>query len=64
MKELDIVRLKENDKEAGVTTGCLGTIVDVIAPGLFTVEFVDNDGETITPALMKTYDESQLIQET
>ncbi len=64
MREFDVVHLKENDDEAGVKTSYLGTIVDVIAPGLFTVEFLDSEGETILPALMKTYTENQLIKET
>ena len=61
MKLLDIVMLKEEDKEHGVSKGCIGTIVDVLGDGdVFTVEFFDENGDTIMDALMTEYKENQL----
>jgi len=59
-RELDVVRLKSNDDAHGVKTSYLGTIVDVPAPGVYTVEFMDEDNETIMSALFKVYHEDEL----
>lgn len=61
-QELDIVRLKVDDHEAGVLTSFLGTIVDVHAKGHYTVEFINEQGETIIPALYKVYTDKDLIK--
>ena len=61
MKLLDIVMLKEEDKEHGVPKGCIGKIVDVLGDGdVFTVEFFDENGDTIMDALMTECKENQL----
>lgn len=59
-KELDVVRLKNEDHEAGVKTSFTGTVVDVLAEGVYTVEFFDDKNETVMPALHKVYYESEL----
>ncbi len=64
MKLHDIVRLKEEDKDRGVPAGCQGTIVDVHEGGFFTVEFSDENGDTIIDALMTEYREDQLELDT
>lgn len=61
-KQLDVVRLKENDVETGVKTSFIGTIVDVLTENVFTVEFFDDDGYTIEPSLWKLYYADQLIK--
>lgn len=61
-KEFDVVRLKEDDIDAGVKASYLGTIVDVIDKDVFTVEFFDDEGNTIMPALLKTYSTKELIK--
>jgi len=61
-KELDVVRLKKDDTESGVKTTHLGTIVDVLADDVFTVEFIDEHGDTIMPSLLKTYSANELIK--
>ena len=62
LSELDVVRLKADDTQAGVLTSFDGTIVDVLSENEFTVEFFDNDGNTILPALYKTYKADELIK--
>lgn len=62
-KELDVVRLKVDDVEVGVKTTYLGTIVDLLTPDVFTVEFVDENGDTIEAALYKVYSADQLTKE-
>ena len=62
MKLHDIVRLKEDDLKHGVKKEHDGVIVDVCAPGVFTIEFFDDEGFTIMPALMNaSYFAEQLI---
>jgi len=61
MKEHDIVILKHDDPEAGVKTTNIGVIVCVHAPGCFTVEFIDDDNNTIEASLLKVYSEKNLI---
>lgn len=62
LKLLDIVKLKKDDTAHGVKKSYLGTIVDVQAEGkAFTVEFVDESGETIEAALFTDYKPEDLI---
>ena len=46
MKLLDVVALTENLPERGLRRGQVGTIVEVLAPGTFEVEFSDLEGRT------------------
>ena len=47
---LDIVILKIDDPKTGIKAGTEGTIVDILGNGkAFTVEFFDEDGNTISP---------------
>ncbi|MFH0340560.1 MAG: DUF4926 domain-containing protein [Chromatiales bacterium] len=46
MKLLDVVALTEDLPEKGLRRGQVGTIVDVLAPGVFEVEFANTEGRT------------------
>lgn len=61
MKELDIVRLKKDDPAAGVRSTDVGAIVAAHSPHCFTIEFIDDEGNTIEAALHKEYSEDELI---
>ena len=57
----DIVRLKEDDAERGVTKANDGVVVDIHSGGeAYTIEFFDDGGETIEDALFTTYTEDEL----
>jgi len=43
---LDVVALMEDLPECGLYRGQVGTVVEALAPGVFEVEFNDNDGRT------------------
>jgi len=43
---LDVVALTRDLRERGLYRGQVGTIVEVLAPGVFEVEFSDNHGRT------------------
>ena len=58
---LDVVRLKKADSDTGATPGNTGTIVDVLADGVYTVEFFDEDHDTIMESLDKYYREDELM---
>ena len=52
----DIVVLREDDPEAGVKAGTEGTVVYIQGNGeAYTVEFFDENGDTIEDALFKDY---------
>ena len=52
LKLLDIVTLKADDPDTGLKAGTEGTIVDVHGNHeAYTVEFFDEDGNTIEEAL-------------
>jgi hypothetical protein len=46
IKLLDVVALTEDLSEHGLRRGQVGTIVEVLGPDAFMVEFVDNNGRT------------------
>jgi hypothetical protein len=46
MKLLDVVALTEDISEYGLRRGQVGTIVEMLGPDAFMVEFVDNNGRT------------------
>ena len=61
LKLFDTVTLKNDDPETGVKAGTEGTIVDVLGNGkAFTVEFFDEDGNTIEASLCTEYTPEQL----
>jgi hypothetical protein len=50
IKLLDVVALLNDKLEDGVSSGQVGTVVEVLAPDVFEVEFLDSDGHTIVLA--------------
>jgi len=47
---LDVVALTEDLRDHRLSRGQVGTIVEFLAPGVFEVEFSDNDGRTYAMA--------------
>ncbi len=46
IKLLDVVALTEDIPERGLRRGQVGTVVELLGPGVFEVEFADNEGRT------------------
>ena len=53
-KLLDVVALLNDRPEKGLLRGQVGTIVEELGPGVFEVEFSDNDGRTYAMATLRT----------
>jgi hypothetical protein len=53
VKLLDVVALTENLPEHKLERGQVGTVVEVLAPGVYEVEFNDNDGRTYAELAVK-----------
>jgi len=47
VKLLDVVALLEDKPAEGLVAGQVGTVVDVLAPNAFEVEFLDSNGRTV-----------------
>ena len=43
---LDVVALTDDLRECGLRRGQVGTVVELLAPGVFEVEFSDDQGRT------------------
>ncbi len=50
---LDVVALTKDAPKKGLVRGQVGTVVEVLAPGVFEVEFSDNDGHTYAMTSLK-----------
>ncbi|MBR4077681.1 MAG: DUF4926 domain-containing protein [Oscillospiraceae bacterium] len=62
LKLHDVVRLKKENKKYGIPADTIGAIVDVLGDGdAYTVEFVDNEGNTYEDALFTEFREDELI---
>ena len=46
IKPLAVVALLEDQPERGLRRGQVGSVVEPLAPGVFEVEFCDNEGRT------------------
>lgn len=46
IRVLDVVALVEDVADRGLRRGQVGTVVETLAPGVFEVEFSDNEGRT------------------
>ena len=60
----DVVRLKEDDKLNGVKSTYIGAVVDVHTDSkgeAYTVEFIDEQNETIEKALFTEYKPDELV---
>ena len=53
IKILDAVALTEDLPERKLERGQVGTVVEVLAPDAFEVEFTDNDGRTYAELAIK-----------
>ncbi|MEO7862457.1 MAG: DUF4926 domain-containing protein [Nitrospirales bacterium] len=58
IRVLDVVALTEDIPDRGLLRGQVGTVVEALGPGVFEVEFVDNDGRTYAMLPLKS---SQLL---
>lgn len=58
IRVLDVVALTEDISDRGLLRGQVGTVVESLEPGVFEVEFVDNDGKTYAMLPLKS---SQLL---
>jgi hypothetical protein len=55
-KLLDVVALLEDQSTCKLVSGQVGTIVEVLAPDVFEVEFLDSEGRTLGFAELKRAD--------
>jgi Domain of unknown function (DUF4926) len=53
VKLLDVVALLGDKPEEGLVAGQVGTVVEVLAPGVFEVEFLDSLGRTVVLAELR-----------
>lgn len=58
LKLLDVVALTKDRPDRGLERGQVGTVVEVLAPGVYEVEFCDQDGRTYA---MLALDEQELL---
>lgn len=58
IKLLDVVALTEDLRDRRLRRGQVGTVVELLASGVFEVEFTDNDGRTFASLALK---ENQLM---
>ena len=58
IKLLDVVALTEDLPDRKLRRGQVGTVVELLDPGVFEVEFTDNDGHTFASLALK---ENQLL---
>jgi len=58
-KLLDVVALTADLPEKDLLRGQVGTIVEILTPGVFEVEFVNTDGETYAMTAIR---EEQLLR--
>ncbi len=53
IKLLDVVSLTEDLADRRLRRGQVGTVVENLAPGVFEVEFTDNDGRAFASLALK-----------
>ena len=54
MHLLDVVALTEDIPDHGLRRGQVGTIVEILGPNAFEVEFADNEGRTYATLALNT----------
>ena len=54
LKILDVVALAEPLPDRGLVRGQVGTVVEQLAPGVFEIEFSDEQGRTYATAAVKS----------
>jgi len=50
--QLDVVAVTDDLEDKGLVRGQVGTVVEVLASGMFEVEFCDEDGRTYAQAAL------------
>lgn len=60
---LSVVALMRGMPEAGLVRGQVGTVVDVLGPEVFEVEFSDDTGRTYASLALKAHDLLRLHHE-
>lgn len=55
IKPVDVVAILEDQPSKGLVRGHVGTVVETLAPGVFEVEFSDNDGRTYASVALKAH---------
>jgi len=50
----DVVAILEDQRAKGLVRGQVGTVVEKLAPGVFEVEFCDNDGRTYASLALRS----------
>ena len=58
IKLLDVVAMLKDASGEGVVLGQVGTVVELLAPNIYEVEFANQEGETIA---MLTVEEQDLL---
>jgi len=53
IKLLDVVALTQELPDRGLSLGQVGTVVEVFAPEVFEVEFIDNDGRAFAELALR-----------
>ena len=53
VKLLDVVALLVDKPEEGLVVGRVGTVVEILAPDVYEVEFLDSKGKTIALTELK-----------
>jgi hypothetical protein len=53
VKLLDVVALTDDLPESELQRGQVGTVVEILAPNVYEVEFSDNDGHTYAELAVK-----------
>ena len=54
IKPFDVVAILEDQPAKGLVRGQVGTVVETLAPGVFEVEFCDNDGRTYASLALRS----------
>ena len=53
VKQLDVVALLEDKQSERLVAGQVGTVVELLAPGVYEVEFLDSTGQTVAVCELK-----------
>ena len=53
VKLLDVVALLDDKPEDGLFAGQVGTVIELLAPGVFEVEFLDSSDKTVALTELK-----------
>jgi hypothetical protein len=60
---LDVVALTADRPDVGLSRGQVGTVVEILEPGVFEVEFSDNEGQTYALLALRAADLLRLSYE-